>query len=386
MARQPDDSSTSTRSQPSLHCIAAVLRQQDHDLEMAIMQSSPSQGPQPPSCNLHDFDMVRDHRSQWAPPGSTDVDGDTPFIQDVCDTSLARHRQTGILSSACQLALYAPEQKQVLVKQAELGITSSNRFKPAGEEGRQSARQQPRLVSNAVDQTHQLDAQAAHRQSAETAAQPEEPGQARLLQSGAEQGINTGAEQRHLHRLTSTTGSTMTQLATPVEAGQQTDAMHRDVSLSRHTDMFKPPCGTSGTFACPKPALSKLESINSRSDPSFFMPPATISGQGKTPAKAGHHVNGSATRKRLHGHISGRLKQLPGPSRLGISKDSLAKQPDAQSSDVTGIPDSKTCSNPFVSGQACDTVNNQDATEGQVADQKAPARLWHLAVLHTHAC
>lgn len=365
---------TSSQSQPSSYNTAALLRQQDHDLEVAILHSGSHQTSSQPLRNLHDFDGVNAQRSCWAPVRRNDMESISPCVQALRGT--ARPRQTGSVFSP---ALFAPEQKQVILKQAWLGITSGNKSKPAGEEGRQSTRQQPRLVSNAVDQTY--DAQAAQCQPAAAAAQPEQAGQANLLQSGAEQGTDTSAEQRHLHRLASTTGSTVTQLATPLEAGQQTHPSHRDAPLD--TDMFTPPSPTSGTHAGQRPAgaaLSKLDSINSKSNFSFFTPPATTPGQVKTapPAKAGLHVNGSAIRKRPHTHhISRRpasAKQPPGPSRLGTSKTSLAKQPGAKSGEVTGIPDGKTWSKPVVSGQACHTVSTQDATETQSGDLKAPAR------------
>ncbi|KAL3162801.1 hypothetical protein ABBQ32_009259 [Trebouxia sp. C0010 RCD-2024] len=362
---------TSSQSQAGSFNTEALLRQQDHDLEVAILHSGSNQISSQPLHNLHNFDGVNAQRSCWAPLRRNDMESISPCVQALRGT--ARRRQTGSVFLPC---LFAPELKQVILKQAELGSTSNNKSKPAGEEGRQSTRQQPRLVLNALDQTN--DAQAAHCPPAPTAAQPEQAGQAQLLQPGAEQGTDTCAEQRHLHRLASTTGSTVTQLATPVEAGQQTHTLHRDASLE--TDMVKPPIPVA--HACRKPAgaaLSKLESTNSRSNFSFFTPLASTPGQGKTapPAKAGLHVNGSAISKKLHTHISRRTahaKQPPGPSRLGISKTSLAKQPDAKSGDVTGIPDGETLSRPWVPGQACHTDSTQEATEARSGDEKAPAR------------
>ena len=363
-----------------------VLIQQHQDMEVAIMQSSSHSKPLQSSHAVLGFGSVNAQRSCWAPPGSIDIESISGFAQTTSYKAFAEHQRTG--TTVSQFALFAPERKWLRVKQAKLGLSSSNRLGPDGEQEQGSAARQPRRVPNAVDQTHQLDAQTLHGQSAHALASPQQDqaGELRLLQSGAEQGMDTSAEQqRHLGRIISRTGSTLTQPGIPLsEAGtwRQMDAMHRDARFE-DMDMFKRPDPTDSSQRPTGAASSKLGSFSSRSNPPHVEPPAIMLGQCKTAASLGKASQRSGKKKRLRESDSGRLlhiKQPPGPSRLSIKKADLAKQPDAECSAMPLVnvqSDSKTQSKPSGSGQVFGIVSAEDGTvalKGQPAEQKASAR------------
>lgn len=319
------------QSQPNKLCTALRLRpvcsQQQQDLEAAIMQGSSVP---------HGFDAENSQRRCWAP--CTDMESYTDCIQNACFSALAKLQQTGAASSpSSRFAVWSPKDKKLRACQEQLGHGSPARSKPAGTEKQGSVSQQPRRVPNAVDQTHQHGAQCPPCQSVLPAAQQDHPVQLRLLQSGAAQGDGTSSEQqKRLRRTGSATGSK--QLATPLSGGnseQQADAAHRDLPLSNDRDKRNP---TSCTYPDQRPAgaaLSKMESVNSRSNP-FPSISAAIPQEGKTPtvpAKGGQHVSAKATRKRSHEQASEHLAHSAGPSRLGSNKP---KQPAAKRSAVSG--------------------------------------------------
>ena len=350
-------------------------------LEAAIMQASSISQP------LHGFDSENGQRRCWAPLGCTDFVSMAAFIQGVhyCVSSKSQHADRD--SSFAQVALFAPDRKQLHACRASLDRRLHISSKPDGAQGQGAAKHQPRHVSNAVDQTHPLDAQSPPGQSILLAAQQDHPGQARLLQSGAEQGNGTILrQQRALSKIGSTTGST--QLATSLlagEAAQQADAMHRDPPLSIDRDKSNPCDPKSDTHPGQRPvkaALSKLKSVNSRSNAfrKLSTSAANAPGQGKTaaaPAKAVQHVTGKAARKRCRGQSSESPAHTAGPSRLGSSK---FKQPAAMQSAVPAVnvhSDSKTDTRPSGSGLASGTVSTQvdsAAVKGQVAEHNVSHR------------
>lgn len=284
----------------------------------------------------HGFDSENSQRRCWAP--CTDMESYSDCIQNACFSALAKLQQNGAASSpSSRFAVWSPKRKKLRVCQDQLGLSSPARSKPVGTEKQGSARQQPRRVPNAVDQTHQLVAQCPPCESVLPAAQQDQSSQARLLQSGAAHGDGTSSErQRRLCRTGSATGSK--QLATPLSggnSGQQADATQTDLLLSNDRDKRNP---TSCTYPDQRPAgaaLSKLESVNSRSNP-VPSTSAAMPQEGKTPAvpaKCGKHVSAKAARKRPREQPSEHLPHSAGPSRLGSIKP---KQPAAKRSAVPG--------------------------------------------------
>ena len=336
---------------------------------------------------LHGFVSENGQRRCWAPLGCTDFVSMAAFIHGVHHSVPSNSQHADSDSSFAQVALFTPDRKQMHACLATLGLGSHNSSKPVGAKGQGTAKRKPRHVSNAVDQTHPLDAQTPPGQPILLLAQQDYPGQARLLQSGAEQGNGTSlGQQRRLCRIGSTTGSA--QLSTPLlggEAAQQADDTHRDVLLSVDRDKFKPCDPKSGTHPGQRPAAaasSKLEPVNSRFNlfRKLSTSAANAPGQGKTaaaPAKAVQQITAKAARKRFRGQSSERPAHTAGPSRLGSSK---FKQPAAKQSAVPAVnahSDSKTDTWPSGSGLPSGTVSTQvdsAALKGQVAEQKVSAR------------
>lgn len=334
--------------------------------------------------SLHEYDSENDQRQSWAPLGCIDIASMSAYIQDAHYSACAKSEHADLDSSFVDVALFAPDRKQLQVCQAMLDLGSHNSSRPVGANRQGSAKHQPRRVSNAVDQTHQFDAPSPTGQPV-LAAQQDQSGQARLLQSGAEQNKGTSSQQqRGLCRIGSTTGST--QFATPLlggEGGRQADHLKTDAPSCKGRDKLKPPDSISCTNPGQRPAghaLSKLESVKSRSNPFLSTPAAIAPGQGKpavAPAKAGQHVIRKAARKRFHVQSPERPAHTAGPSRLGSSK---SMQPAAMQSTVPAVSahaDSKTDTRPSssgpASGVAC-TQGNSAALKGQAAEQKASAR------------
>ena len=346
--------------------------QLDQDMEAAIMQGSSS--PQP----LHDFDSENDKRRCWAPPDCIDLVSMSALIQGAAYSALAESRNADIDSSFAKVAMFAPSRKQLHACQATQHLGVHNSSRPVGAKRQGSAKHQPRHVSNAVDQTHQLDAPSPAGQP--DPAQQNQSAPASLLQSGPQQskGI-TSQQQRRICRIGSTTGSTRP--STPLLGGEgerQADGLNRDPPLSndKESELCDP---TSCTFSGQRPvgaASSKLESVNSKSNPFLSIYASIASGQGKTaaaPAKAGQHVSGNAARKRLHGQSSERPAHTAGPSRLGSSK---SMQPAAMQSTVPAVSahsDSRPSGSGPASGMVC-TQDDSAALKGDVADQKASVR------------
>lgn len=331
---------------------------------------------------LDDFHSENDQRRCWAPLECTDLVTMSACIQEASYSALAKQQHTDIDSSFAKGALFAPERKQLHACQADLDLR--NRPKPAGAKRQGSAEHHPRHVSNAVDQTHQLDVQSPPGQPV-SAAQQGQSSQVTLVQSGAEQGTQTSSEQqRRICRIGSTTGSTQLAPSLAGEFGRQAEVLHRDLPLSNDRDNSKPCDLTPSTYPDQRPvgpALSKLESVTSRSKPFLSTPAADAHGQGKTAASsanAGQHVSGGKpAKKRLRGQSFERPAHTAGPSRLGTSK---SRQSAAKQSTVPGVSaqtNSKTATRPSDSGPASGAVSTQKnaaALRGQIAEQKASAR------------
>lgn len=332
------------------------------------------------SQRLNDFNSENDQRRCWAPPERTDLVSLSACIQEASYSVLATSQHTDIDSSFAKGAMFAPDRKQFHACLATLGLGLRNSSKPVGAKRQGSAEHQPRHVPNAVDQTHQL-VQSPPGQPV-SAAQQDQPSQARPLQSGAEQGTSS-EQQRRICRIGSTTGSTQLAPSLAGEVGREAEVLHRDPPLSNDRDESKPCDLTPSTYPGQRPlggALGKLKSVNSRSKP-LSTPAANAHGQGKTAAasaKAGQHVSGGKpAKKRLRGQSFEHPAHTAGPSRLGSSK---SKQPAAKQSTVPAVSaqtDSKTDTRPSDSGPASgivSTQNNSAASRGEVAEQKASAR------------
>lgn len=284
----------------------------------------------------HGFDSENSQRRCWAP--CTHMESYSDCIQTACFSALAKLQQTGTASSpSSRFAVWSPKNKKLHACQEQLGLSSPARSKPAATDKQGSASQQPRYVPNAVDQTHQLGAQCPPCEAVSQAEQQDQSVEARLLPFGAAQGDGTNSEQQRRLCRTGSTATGSKQLATPLSggnSGQQADAKHRDLLLSKDRDKSNP---TSCTYPDQRPAgaaLSKLESVNSRSNP-FPSASAAIPREGKTPtvpAKGGQHVNAKA-KKRSREQASEHLAHSAGPSRLASSKP---KQPAAKRSAVPG--------------------------------------------------
>lgn len=338
-------------SQPSAATLKPVLKGYSYDFEVAILHGSsdhqsPQQLPQ-----LSGLDEVNDQRSFWAPPGSTDVERMSSFVQTVLRRSLAQHEQSGTIESIFQNATFAPERKALRQRQAELDLKLRKDLTAAGEEESDVMLQASRDVSQAEDRMAQMGSRSSDQQAASKAAKQAHSAQAAgsSLHPNPEHGNQFGVQQqRHLDRIGSKTGSTLTQLATAFpkpEARLRTEAMQRDIAVPQQTDRLKPPELQPRPCANQRPAgaaLSKVPSVNSRAKPLSNPPAASMPETGKTAptsAQSTQCAKGTCARMGLHGRISERplhSKRPLGPSRLGKGKQHDA-QPNLMC--VTGFSD-----------------------------------------------
>ena len=354
-AKRQRDPDTSTQlqstSQRSAATLKPVLKEYGYDFEVAVLHDSPDHQSPQQLPQLSGLDEVNNERSWWAPPGSTDVERMSSFIQAVLRRSLAQHEQSGTTASISQHAIFAPDRKALRQRQAELGLTLRAESNPAGEEELDMMLQEPRDMPQAEDQTPQIASRSSCQQVAPTAAEQHHSAQAAgsLLQPNSDGTHTCVQQQRHLDRIGSKSGSTLTQLATALprsEARLHTEDMPKDMAAPQQTNTLKSCEPWPHSCANERPAgaaLNKVPSVNSRANPFLSTPAAGTLEHGENAAasaQAAHPAKGTAARMGLHGRTSERPlhgKRPLGPSRLGKGKQCNA-QPNAMSA-VTGSSD-----------------------------------------------